>query len=53
MLLPPMQMASHIQRIERVEKDLGELDKTASSKKDVESLRKEYRKLLVRPCLFP
>ncbi|ORY73595.1 hypothetical protein BCR35DRAFT_354043 [Leucosporidium creatinivorum] len=40
------QMASHIQRIERVERELGELVKTASSKKDVESLRKEYRKLI-------
>lgn len=35
-------------RIERVEKELGELTTKAASKKDVESLRKEYRKLIVR-----
>lgn len=46
-------MASHIQRIERVEKDLDSLVTRAGTKKDLEGLRKEYRKLLVRSPRVP
>ena len=41
-------MASHVERIAQVESDLTELRKGASTTKDIEGLRKEYRKLLVR-----
>ena len=40
-------MTTHIKRIERVESELAQVVKTAAGKKDVDSLRAEYRKLIV------
>lgn len=39
-------MASHFQRLERLEANLDSIVKVAATKKDVEGLRTEYRKLL-------
>jgi hypothetical protein len=47
------QMTTHIKRIERVESELAQVVKTAAGKKDVESLRAEYRKLIVSHDLTP
>jgi hypothetical protein len=41
-------MSSHIQRIERVETEVDKLVKNSSTKQDLEALRTEYKKLLVR-----
>lgn len=41
-------MASHLERIEHVETEVNKLLQTASSKKEVASLRKEYKALMVR-----
>lgn len=43
-----IQMSTHIKRIERVETDLNKVIKDSAGKKDVESLRAEYKKLIVR-----
>lgn len=41
------QMTTHIKRIERVETELEKVVKNAAGKSDVESLRAEYKKLIV------